>query len=46
VAIAREALRAARDVAQGVYIMPPFNKVDLALRVVDLLEGDTTRASS
>ena len=45
VAIAREALRAARDVAQGVYIMPPFNKVDLALRVVAELEGPT-RASS
>jgi homocysteine S-methyltransferase len=39
VAIAQEALRAARDVAQGVYIMPPFNKVDLALRVVDALEA-------
>jgi homocysteine S-methyltransferase len=39
VSIAQEALRAARDVAQGVYIMPPFNKVDLALRVVDALEG-------
>jgi homocysteine S-methyltransferase len=38
VAIAQEALRAARDVAAGVYIMPPFNKVDLALRVVDALE--------
>jgi homocysteine S-methyltransferase len=40
VAIAQEALRAAREVAQGVYIMPPFNKVDLALRVVDVLEGE------
>ena len=39
-AIAQEALRAARDVAQGVYIMPPFNKVELALRVVDALEGE------
>jgi methionine synthase / methylenetetrahydrofolate reductase(NADPH) len=38
VAIAQEALRAARDVAAGVYIMPPFNKVDLALRVVDALD--------
>lgn len=38
VAIAQDALRAARDVAQGVYVMPPFNKVDLALRVVDVLE--------
>jgi homocysteine S-methyltransferase len=39
VAIAQEALRAARDVAQGVYIMPPFNKVELALRVVDAIES-------
>jgi homocysteine S-methyltransferase len=37
VAIAQEATRAARDVAQGVYIMPPFNKVDLAVRVIEAL---------
>jgi hypothetical protein len=37
VAIAREALLAARDGAQGAYIMPPFNKVDLAIRVIEAL---------
>jgi homocysteine S-methyltransferase len=37
VAIAREATRAARDMAHGVYIMPPFNKVELAVRVVESL---------
>jgi len=37
VAIAQEALRAAQDLAQGVYVMPPFNRVDLALRVVEIL---------
>lgn len=37
VAIAREALLAARDVAQGAYVMPPFNKVELAVRVIEAL---------
>jgi homocysteine S-methyltransferase len=37
VAIAQEAILAARDTAQGAYIMPPFNKVDLAVRVVEAL---------
>jgi len=37
VSIAQEAARAARDLAQGVYIMPPFNKVELAVRVVEAL---------
>jgi homocysteine S-methyltransferase len=37
VAIAREATLAAREVGQGVYVMPPFNKVDLALRVIEVL---------
>jgi methionine synthase / methylenetetrahydrofolate reductase (NADH) len=35
VSIAQEALRAAQDVAQGAYIMPPFNKVELAVRVIE-----------
>ena len=35
VAIAQEALRAARDAAQGAYIMPPFNKVELSVRVIE-----------
>ncbi|MCG6924782.1 MAG: bifunctional homocysteine S-methyltransferase/methylenetetrahydrofolate reductase [Acidobacteria bacterium] len=38
VAIAREATLAAREKAQGVYVMPPFNKVELAVRVVEVLE--------
>ncbi|HVR70257.1 MAG TPA: bifunctional homocysteine S-methyltransferase/methylenetetrahydrofolate reductase [Vicinamibacteria bacterium] len=38
VAIAQDAIRAARDTAQGAYIMPPFNKVELAVRVVEALE--------
>src|SRR5258708_1892445 len=37
VAIARESTLAAREMAQGVYVMPPFNKVDLAVRVIDVL---------
>jgi hypothetical protein len=37
VAIAREATLAARETAQGVYVMPPFNKVELAVRVIEVL---------
>jgi homocysteine S-methyltransferase len=37
VAIAREALAAARDLAQGAYVMPPFNKVELAIKVIESL---------
>jgi homocysteine S-methyltransferase len=37
VAIAQEATLAARELGHGVYIMPPFNKVDLAVRVMDVL---------
>jgi methionine synthase I (cobalamin-dependent)/5,10-methylenetetrahydrofolate reductase len=37
VAIAQDATRVARDTAQGVYIMPPFNKAELALRVIEVL---------
>jgi homocysteine S-methyltransferase len=37
VAIAQEATLAARESADGVYIMPPFNKVDLAVRVIEVL---------
>jgi methionine synthase / methylenetetrahydrofolate reductase(NADPH) len=38
VRIAQEALMAAREVAQGAYIMPPFNKVELAVRVIEALQ--------
>jgi methionine synthase / methylenetetrahydrofolate reductase(NADPH) len=37
VRIAQEAILAAREMAQGAYIMPPFNKVELAVRVVEAL---------
>jgi homocysteine S-methyltransferase len=37
VAIAQESILAARETAQGAYIMPPFNKVELAVRVVEAL---------
>lgn len=37
VRIAQEALLAAREQAAGAYIMPPFNKVELAVRVVEAL---------
>ena len=32
--VAREMVAAARDVAAGVYVMPPFNRFDLAIRSV------------
>ncbi len=37
VAVAQEATLAARELGQGVYVMPPFNKVELAVRVVEVL---------
>lgn len=37
VKIAQEALLVARELAAGAYIMPPFNKVDLAVRVIEAL---------
>jgi len=38
VRIAQEALVAAKELAQGAYIMPPFNKVELAVRVIEVLQ--------
>jgi len=32
--IARDALRAARDLVDGAYVMPPFNRFELALEVI------------
>jgi homocysteine S-methyltransferase len=32
--IARESLRAARDLAEGAYLMPPFNRFELAVQVI------------
>ncbi len=37
IAIAREALREARPLCQGVYVMPPFGRVESALRVLEVL---------
>jgi methionine synthase / methylenetetrahydrofolate reductase (NADH) len=37
VRIAQEALIAVRNLVQGAYVMPPFNKVDLAVRVIEVL---------
>ena len=37
VKIAQEALLVAREQAHGAYIMPPFNKVELAVRVIEVL---------
>ncbi len=33
--IAREALTAARELAEGAYLMPPFNRFELAARVIE-----------
>jgi len=35
IAIAREALKTFRKDVQGTYIMPPFNRAEIALAVVD-----------
>lgn len=37
IAIAQEALRECRPMSQGVYVMPPFNRADLALQVLEVL---------
>jgi homocysteine S-methyltransferase len=33
--IARDALRAARDLVEGAYLMPPFNRFELAVSVIE-----------
>ncbi len=33
--IARDALRAARDLADGAYVLPPFNRFELAVKVIE-----------
>ena len=38
IAIAQEALKALRPMVQGAYLMPPFGKVALALKVLEALE--------
>jgi len=37
-AIAREALRQCAPMCEGVYVMPPFNRADLALEVLEVLD--------
>ena len=33
--VARDALRAARDLADGAYVLPPFNRFELAVKVIE-----------
>src|SRR5262249_53330501 len=40
--IAQEALLACRPMVQGAYIMPPFNRYDMALKVVEVLPERST----
>ena len=35
VSVAREMVEAARGLAEGVYVMPPFNRFELAVRSVE-----------
>jgi homocysteine S-methyltransferase len=37
IAIAREALAAVKHRVQGAYVMPPFNRVDSALAVLEVV---------
>ncbi len=39
IAIAREALEGVRDRVAGAYIMPPFNRVDSAVAILDVVRG-------
>jgi homocysteine S-methyltransferase len=43
--IAQEALGAVKDRAAGVYIMPPFNRVESALAVLEAAKGRWKAAS-
>ncbi len=43
--IAQEALLAARSMVQGTYIMPPFNRFEMALRVIEVLPATDERAA-
>jgi homocysteine S-methyltransferase len=36
--IAREFLEVARPMVQGIYLMPPFNKFEMAVKVIEGLE--------
>ena len=39
IAIAQEALHGVRDRVAGAYIMPPFNRVDAAVEILDVVRG-------
>ena len=39
IAIAQEALEGVRDRVAGAYIMPPFNRVDAAIQILDVVRG-------
>ena len=43
IAIAQESLREALALVQGTYIMPPFNRVESALAVLDVLKESSSR---
>lgn len=42
--IAQEALLACKPMVQGVYVMPPFNRFDMALQVLNVLPGFSQKA--
>jgi homocysteine S-methyltransferase len=39
IAIAREALSGVHDQVAGAYIMPPFNRVDSAIEILEVVRG-------
>lgn len=43
IAIARETLVAVQDQVAGAYIMPPFNRIDSALAILDVVRGSRWR---
>ncbi len=46
IAIAQEALAAVQDRVAGAYIMPPFNRVDSALSILDVVRDNRWKPSS
>lgn len=44
--IAQEALVAARPMVQGTYIMPPFNRFEMALRVIEVLPENSVNQNN
>jgi homocysteine S-methyltransferase len=39
IAIAREALAGVQDRVAGAYIMPPFNRIESAVAILDVVRG-------